>query len=691
MSQKKETILAALFKRNQLSLLIASALLFTQAQVLADDEGNRESIDTIVVTGEKIAKSLKDTITSVAVVDKSLLENGQLASVSEALADMANVVVLTGSVPDMRGVSGNGGATGFNSFSGGSKARVSTLVDGVSQPFVADLTGDTGLWDMEQIAVYRGPQSTSNGRNSIAGAVYMTTKAPTQDFEGAVRVGYRNQDNYLDTAAVISGALVEDVFAFRLSTQYVDGETYSNPTVYETNPTDRDLNKLNTSSTRAKLLYTPFDDLSIQLSYSNYSEKGNSGRQYYEGDNPSDYIPLFQRIMDTDSDTTQIDFEYKIDENFSVDLLVAYMDYHWAFDAYEPLETAESDVTMDEKNITIDGKLNFGLSSDFYSGFIGLAYFDRDQDFDSVGATDYFGDDSSDSMAIYSEASFNLTDKLIVTGGLRVERESQLRNFNMAFRGDTLAEQLDDSNTIKLPTLAIQYKVTEATTLSASARRGYNSGGGALDFNAEDYYYYDEETVNTYEVGTRSVLNNGDINISANVFYNNFNGYQALNSARRITNIDDAHSYGLELEAYSMLGEQWQLHAGLGLLKTEIDASDSYSEAVGNELNSAPSFTASLGLSHWFTDSFKINVSANYVDEYYGDLTNTEERVAGDYTITRATISYDAENWLISAYINNAFDEQGYTSVEPVSGRYPTGYVSVVSPQTLGASVIYRF
>ena len=139
MSQKKEIILAALFKRNKLSLLIASALLFTQAQVLADDEGNRESIDTIVVTGEKIAKSLKDTITSVAVVDKSLLENGQLASVSEALAEMANVVVLTGSVPDMRGVSGNGGATGFNSFSGGSKARVSTLVDGVSQPFVADL------------------------------------------------------------------------------------------------------------------------------------------------------------------------------------------------------------------------------------------------------------------------------------------------------------------------------------------------------------------------------------------------------------------------------------------------------------------------------------------------------------------------------------------------------------------------
>ncbi|UJX27393.1 TonB-dependent receptor (plasmid) [Pseudoalteromonas sp. CF6-2] len=683
--------MATAFKLNSLSAVITASLLVTNTAVLADDESNRKSMDTIVVTGEKTEKSLKETMSSVAVVDTSLIENGQLASISEALSEMANVVVLTGAVPDMRGVSGNGGATGFNSFSGGSKARVSTLIDGVSQPFVADLTGDTGLWDMEQIEVYRGPQSTSNGRNSIAGAVYMKTKAPTQEFEGAVRVGYRNQDNYFDTAAVISGALVEDVLAFRLSTQYIDGETFSNPPVYDTNPTDQELNKLDTSSTRAKLLYTPFEDLSVQLTYSTYNEEGNAGRKYFEAAEPTDYIPLFQRILDTESDTTQVNVDYKINENFSLDVLVAYMDYKWAFDAYEPQQSAESDVSMDESNVTLDTKLNFGLNSDFYSGFVGLAYFDRDQDFESVGATYYFGDDSSKSTAIYGESSFNLNSQLTLTAGLRIEREEQVRNFNMAFRGDMLVEQLDDSHILRLPKLALQYKITEETTLFASARRGYNAGGGALDFTAEDYYYYDEETVNTYEIGSRSVLNNGDLNISANVFYNNFNGYQALSAARRITNIEDAHSYGLELEAYSMLGDQWQLHGGLGLLKTKIDESSAFPEAVDNDLNSAPELTASLGLSHWFTDSLKVNLSANYVDEFYGDLTNTEERVAGDYTLTRLTITYDTEQWLMSAFINNAFDEQEYTAREPASGRYPQGYVGVVNPQTLGASVTYRF
>jgi outer membrane receptor protein involved in Fe transport len=211
---------------------------------------------------------------------------------------------------------------------------------------------------------------------------------------------------------------------------------------------------------------------------------------------------------------------------------------------------------------------------------LAFGHFDRDQDFDSVGATNCYGDDNSKSTAVYGGTSFNLSG-LTLTAGLRIER--------------------------------------------------------------------------------------------------------------KITNIEDAHSYGFEVEAYSMLGDQWQLHGGFGLLKTKIDESSAFPDAVGNDLNSAPELTASLGLSHWFTDSLKVNLSANYVDEFYGDLTNTEECVAGDYTITRLSMTYDTEQWLISAFINNALDEEVYTSQEPVSGRYPQGYVAVVNPQTIGASVTYRF
>lgn len=154
------------FKKNMIAALLSSISMSTAAAAV--EIASADAIEKITVYGEKIERSLKDTTSSVSVIDKETLDSGQYQSISNALSEIPNVVVLTGSVPDIRGVSGNGSASGFNSFTGGARARVSTLIDGVAEPFVADLTGDTGLWDIQQIEIFRGPQSTINGRNSIS-------------------------------------------------------------------------------------------------------------------------------------------------------------------------------------------------------------------------------------------------------------------------------------------------------------------------------------------------------------------------------------------------------------------------------------------------------------------------------------------------------------------------------------------
>ncbi|QTH70281.1 TonB-dependent receptor [Pseudoalteromonas xiamenensis] len=677
-----------------LPLCIAAALTGSNFYAHADDANLRQSMEKIVVVGEKTERTLKDTASSVAVLDASIIDSGQLLSMSDALSEVANIVVLTGAAPDIRGVSGNGSATGFNSFSGGAKARVTTLVDGVSQPFVADLTGDTGLWDIEQVEVYRGPQSTSNGRNSIAGAVYVKTKDPSFDWEGALRVGYQNQDSLLDTAAVISGPLIADELAFRLSSQLLDGDTYSNPPVFESNPTNRNLNQLRTTNTQFKLLYQPknLSGFSSQLSYQHYEEKGNTGRKYFAGSDPFAYEPLFQRIMDTKSETTSLKLDYQINASLSLDMLVSYMDYQWGFEAYEMVAARESDVTMFEDDLSIDTKLNFGLSSDFYRGFVGVVHYQRDQTFNSRGATIYDGEDTSKSKAIYGETSINVSNAWTVIGGVRVEREQQQRDFIMQQQNGPLNATLDNSKTFVLPKLVIQYDLSDTTKVSLSARRGYNAGGGAVSFVTNEYYYYDAESVYTYELSARSVFNNGDVNVSANLFYNNFNDYQAMSSARVISNIKDAHSVGLELDAHAMLGRNWQVHGGVGLIQSEIDAADvGFESAVGNELNSAPALTANIGVTHWFSDAFSVNINTQYVGEFFADLQNSEERVAGDYVLTRAAITYEYEHWQLNAYLNNLFDEHGYTTREPASTRYPDGYAAVVKPRTFGISATYRY
>ncbi|MCL1090606.1 TonB-dependent receptor [Shewanella profunda] len=680
------------FKRNIIAAIISSlGVSSTYAAVEAEPT---EPIEKITVYGEKIERSLKDTTSSVSVIDKDALDSGQYQSISDALSEVPNVVVLSGSVPDIRGVSGNGSASGFNSFTGGARARVSTLVDGVAEPFVADLTGDTGLWDIQQIEVFRGPQSTINGRNSIGGTVFIKTEDPTFDWHGAARLGYRDQNNYIDSAVMVSGPILDDELAFRLSGQNVTGETYNKGLVYDTNPATFDQNELITNRWRGKFLWQPsaIEDLKVLYSFSYNDEKGDSGRNYFSGDDPWAYEPIIQRYIETKSTTHSVKFDYDLGSGKALDLVVAYMDYDWSSESYEALVTAQQYVDMKDESYTLDGKYSFGLNDRDFNGFVGLAYYERSQDFGSTGSSVYSGDDSSTSVSVYGEVTYGLAESLWVTVGGRVMRDEQKRDFSMLYRGSQLEEKLDNDSTITLPKLVLQYAITDNTTLAASARRGYNSGGGALSLAESEYYYYDEEFVDTYELSARSMFLGGNVNLSANLFYNDFDGYQATNQARKITNVDKAVTYGIETELSAMLSDNWQLISGVGLLESEIKKVDSsYGDVEGNQLNSAPHVTANLGVKYWMNDAFSVGLSGNYVGEYFADIDNSESRVAGDYVVARLSVDYLKDNWRVSGFINNIFDEQAMTVNEPASTSYVNGYTAIIDPRNIGVSVMYSF
>lgn len=673
-------------KRSILYVAIAAA--GTSATSRA--EVSAMEMESIIVIGEKSERSLKQTTSSVSVISEEALNSLQNHTINNFVAEVPNVVVTSGAVANIRGVNGNGSAGGFNSITGGAKGRVSTLIDGVAEPFVADFTGDSGVWDIEQIEVYRGAQSTSHGRNSIGGMIYVKTKDPSFDWEGAARMGYRNQENYIDTAVMLSGPIVEDTLAFRVTAQQLNAETLTDDSGFDGHAPDYDLNEIDTTRLKAKFLWTPNEDFNALLTHSTNNEQGDTGRVYYAATDPYDYERIFFRDIETDSDTTSLKLDHRINDSVSAELLVAYMDYQWGFDSYEADPADEQQVIFDQSSITVDAKLTFGQADSFVRGFVGLAYFEREQDFESTGAYAYEGDDESSSKALYGEFTVSPTDRLHLTAGLRQEKEQQKRRFN--YITYSRASNLDTDKTITLPKLALQYDLTDNTSVGISARKGYNAPGGAFAFASSSYYYYDEETVKTYEASVRSNLFNGRLNISANLFLNDYEGYQALSSSRAIVNMDEVETYGLELSLQASLTDKLQVQAGLGLLETEItDPGDGYETAKGNELSTAPGVTGSLGFIYNLTPNFDVGISARYVDEYFGGINNTEERIAGDYTVTRLSANYSSNNWTINAYVNNLFDEKALTIQEPVSGRYPQGFAGILDPRSVGVTVTYNF
>jgi outer membrane receptor protein involved in Fe transport len=64
-----------------------------------------------------------------------------------------------------------------------------TYVDGVPQTQNGARRGVNGTWDLQQVEVWRGPQSTIVGRNALAGAIQVKTNDPTMTWETAARFG----------------------------------------------------------------------------------------------------------------------------------------------------------------------------------------------------------------------------------------------------------------------------------------------------------------------------------------------------------------------------------------------------------------------------------------------------------------------------------------------------------------------
>ena len=400
------------FTKIGISIISFMVFLGLSIPVSANDNGSEvqenKSLESIVVSGEKQDRTLKETISSVSVIGEDAFRKTEYQNIRDAIAAIPNLVTQSGKVPNIRGVNGSGAAGGFNGVSGGANARVSTLIDGISEPFVAVFSGDSGLWDIEQVEVYRGPQSTNNGKNSIGGAVYVKTKDPSFDWEGAVRLGYRNEESYFDKAFMLSGPVVKETLAFRVSGQIMDGETINNSDEYPSNPADYDLNEFDSTRSRTKLLWTPTDRFKALLTYSTNKEEGDGGRRYYTGDNPWKFKEITNLDMKVESDTLSLKMDYLINNNTSVDVLLGAMDYEYGFDTYEASPSREQKTKIEEENKTIDSKINFGKNNPDFYGYIGFAYFKREQDIGSKGASEYKGDDTSDSKAVYGEVNYAL-------------------------------------------------------------------------------------------------------------------------------------------------------------------------------------------------------------------------------------------------------------------------------------------
>lgn len=229
-----------------LSTLLASPSALARENPPAEDEP--AALEALVVTGEKRERSLKDTASSVSLTSARDIDRKQTgnASVAEVINGSPNVVY-TDSVgaPIIRGQDTQGPNNGQNVFWGGTVPRATINLDGHYLNYNEMFFGATSVWDVDSIEVFRGPQTTSQGANAIAGAIIVNTKDPTFSPEAAYQAEIGSYHSRRSSIAV-SGPLAQD-FAGRLAVDYAGRDTfidYDNPK-FQDSGTDQDFRALN--------------------------------------------------------------------------------------------------------------------------------------------------------------------------------------------------------------------------------------------------------------------------------------------------------------------------------------------------------------------------------------------------------------------------------------------------------------
>lgn len=243
----------------------------------ADPGRDATTLDRIIVKGEKTDRTLQDTAASVAVTTSARIEQENLQSLLDILNRTPNVATMYG----------NSGYTirGIPSESNMANPMATTYIDGAALHSQAEDSAPTDLWDIAQVELFRGPQSTVQGQNALAGAIVMRTEDPTMDWSGRARLLLSDpSDRRVSFAG--GGPLVEDELAFRVALDKRDFDGFVRNTTRNAGE-----DAVDSTTARAKLLWTPrgLDGLTARLAYTRNDREGPYRFSYSRGDVPDFY------------------------------------------------------------------------------------------------------------------------------------------------------------------------------------------------------------------------------------------------------------------------------------------------------------------------------------------------------------------------------------------------------------------
>lgn len=625
--------------------------------------------DEIIVTGERVARGINETSSSVAVETADRIEERSVDNINSLLASVPNIQLGSEDQgPSIRGQDTTGALRGADAFLGGSRPRATVQIDGRAVGFNEFIYGLASLWDVERVEVFRTPQTTTQGRNSIAGAIFIKTFDPSFEPEARVRGLIGNYGTY-QLSGMVSGAIVDDQIAARATIDWRRKKSWVQFDGPDFN-FGYDERADNFTNGRFKLLITPknIPDLRLDIAYTHLETEAPQGQVIKP--------PFEERRYDdvggywrTNIDAITGIASYGDRNSVLVTLTPSYSQSR----VTRLSSPGQGNALVQTKEFTFEGIVSAKLN-DSVNLLGGFYHLNADQtEFIDLSAFLGLGNftDKQKSLGLFGEIAIKPLPRLTLTGGLRYQRDRQ----NRVGALDSFAVDYQRSFDALLPKLAVAYEVSDRVNIGAFAQRAFNPGGTTISFDTGLRDEFEAETLWNYEGYLRTGLAPG-VQLNANIFYTDFNNAQR--STTNITtnplgetvlevtvgNVPSARSYGAELELDARITRKLNVRAGIGLLNTKITQTpDPLDPIRGGQFASAPKWSFSGGVDWQPVPGFKLDAQVRTNGRYFSDDANTPMLRITSSTTVDAKISYEWKGITASAYVRNALNNFALTNL----------------------------
>ncbi|MGR4863117.1 TonB-dependent receptor [Caulobacter sp. LARHSG274] len=638
---------------------------------------------------------------------------------------------------------------------------VALNIDGVYYPKAFSVTGQ--FFDLERVEVLRGPQGTLYGRNATSGAINLITAKPQFTLGGFAEAEYGNYNKQRFTGAITGP--ITDTLAFRLAGQVVDRDGYLSD----------GYNDEGNQGVRGELLWkpTPKDSLLLTGSYTRDDSKGSAAVVLPGPAGAGDWVgpsdpralaviasadPFFATIPSSNGfqkvDTYGVTANYEHEFNgVTLTVLPSYVDSHLRSLTYSAVIVP---VFVDTHSVQKSLEVRLADSGQSRLKWIvgGFASHERVKDqyqtdqavFDLVTFRPKMIDET---LAVFGEATYSLTDRLRLTGGARYTWEKKvtdsltaqvpyafgptgpIRTFpvDAAPPGalDTSGRRTDKAVNFRA---GVEYDVAPASMLYANVATGFKAGGFYADILDNGY---NPEKLTSYQAGLKNRFFDNRLQVNVEGYYWDYKDKQEsfLGLAQsggityRTANAASARLYGVDVSVMGMITSNDIVSADVEYNNTRYGAfsytSAQFSPAPpangcevgpfvpgvpfgtrqidcsGKPLVNAPRWSGRVGYQHTqdlgASGEIVFNIDTQFSSSYYFLSDFTSGSRADGYTRTAADVTWKAPGkaFSVTLYVKNIENQAVYTggSISPVLPALVFPFIS--APRTYGARVRYAF